>query len=210
MNLVSVVIPTYNRNDILLGRSLRSVLAQTYRFLEINVIADGMEGPELADLTARLDGLDRRIRFYNNPRQEYPDDPLQRWAVLGLNARNRGLDVATGEWIAPLDDDDEWTPDHVEVLLRAARDEAADFAYGISEYHWPDGHQQRAGTWPPGYGALCDGSQVYRNGLGYRYDPLCIERGFPEDGDLWNRMVEGGVKFVFVPRVVLHYWVNPR
>lgn len=209
--LVSVVIPTYNRNDLLLGRALRSVQSQTYRRLEIIVVADGMEGPPLAELQERLEASgDRRIRFFNNPRQAYPDEPTARWAVLGLNARNRGLDVATGDWIAPLDDDDEWTPDHLEVLLAAAQNGKADFAYGISEYHWPDGHPQRAGKWPPGYGALCDGSQVYRNGLGYRYDPRCVERGLPEDGDLWNRMVEGGVRFVFVPRVVLHYWVNPR
>jgi hypothetical protein len=46
--------------------------------------------------------------------------------------------------------------------------------------------------------------------MGYRYDPECISRGLPEDGDLWNRMVAGGVTFAFVPTVVHHYWPNER
>lgn len=206
MSVVSVVISTYNRNDLLFGRSLASVLRQTHRNLEINIVADGMRGDELDRLENGLKGIgDPRIRFFLNPRQQYPEDS---WPVLGLNARNRGLDVATGEWIAPLDDDDEWTDDHVTSLLTLARERRVDFAYGMSQYHWSDGHYQTAGEWPPGYGKLCDGAQVYRNGMGYRYDPECVKRGLPEDGDLWERMVAGGVKFAFLPRIVHHYYPN--
>jgi hypothetical protein len=46
--------------------------------------------------------------------------------------------------------------------------------------------------------------------MGYRYDPACIERGLPEDGDLWDRMVAGGVRFTMVDKVVHHYYPNPR
>lgn len=208
---VSALLSTYNRNDLLIGRSLRSVLDQTHPVSEIHIVADGMENPEWADLHARILKLDdRRIRLHRVPRQKYPEDPGQRWCVLGLNARNFALDNAQGQWVAPLDDDDEWSPDHVEILLAAVNQAEADFAYGISWYHWPDGHFQQAGTWPPGFGAFCDGAQLYRNGMGYRYDPECITRGLPEDGDMWNRMVAGGVKFTFVERLVHHYWVNQR
>lgn len=211
MTLVSVTMSTYNRNDLLFSRSLASVLRQTHRELDIHIVADGMRGAELDDLESRLAELPPRgIKFWNIVRQTYPADPQERWCVLGLNARNHALDHAEGDWIAPLDDDDEWTDDHVEVLLRTARAADADFAYGQSEYHWPDGHYQLAGRWPPGMGSFCDGAQIYRNGMGYRYDPGCIGRGLPEDGDMWERMVKGGVKFTFLPQVVHHYYPNPR
>jgi glycosyltransferase involved in cell wall biosynthesis len=211
MTLVSVTMSTYNRNDLLFSRSLASVLRQTHRELDIHIVADGMRGAELDDLERRLAELPPRgIRLWNIVRQTYPEDPGQRWCVLGLNARNHALDHAEGDWVAPLDDDDEWTDDHVEVLLRTAQAAGVDFAYGQSEYHWPDGHFQLAGRTPPGMGAFCDGAQIYRNGMGYRYDPRCIERGLPEDGDMWERMVKGGVKFTFLPQIVHHYYPNPR
>ena len=208
MTLVSVVIPTYNRNHLLFTRSLPSVLRQTHGNLEVHIVADGMQGDELKELYDRA--TDHRVKVWNIQRQLYPEDPGQKWCVLGLNARNHGLDHAKGSWIAPLDDDDEWTDEHVEVLLKAAMDRGVDFAYGRSLYHWPDGRPQTAGSWPPGMGAFCDGAQLYRNGMGYRYDPECITRGLPEDGDLWNRMVAGGVSFALVDRIVHHYHVNPR
>lgn len=209
--MISVIVPTYNRNDLLFGRSLSSILRQTYRDFEVHVVCDGMRDPELAELGERMLAInDPRVTVWNIPRQTYPDDPGQKWCVLGLNARNHGLDHARGEWVASLDDDDEWTDDHLDVLYQAAQDSGADFVYGISEYHWPDGRGQRAGSWPPGFGAFCDGAYLYRNGMGYRYDPECIGRGLPEDGDLWTRMVIGGVKFALVPKVVHHYYPNPR
>lgn len=209
-DLVSVVIPTYERNELLFGRALPSVLNQTYKKLEIHIVADGMRGESLGELMWRGHNIDPRVRVWNIPRQEYPTDPGQRWMVLGLNARNHGLDQCEGKWIAPLDDDDEWELDHVEVLLKHQEESGAGFVYGQSKYHWPDGRTQYAGTWPPGMGAFCDGAQLYRNGMGFRYDPACIDRGLPEDGDLWTRMVKGGVSFSLLQRVVHHYYPNPR
>lgn len=208
---VSAVISTYNRNDLLFGRSLASVLRQTHQDLDVHVVADGMRGAQLDELESRMSDLgDSRVRLWHIPRQDYPDDPGQKWCVLGLNARNHGLDQAQGEWVAPLDDDDEWTDDHIAVLLREAQDKGVEFAYGQSLYHWPDKHFQMAGSWPPGFGAFCDGAQLYRNGLGYRYDPECVSRELPEDGDMWIRMRDGGVTFSFLRQVVHHYHVNQR
>lgn len=204
---VSVVIPTYHRNDFLVNRALASVLRQTVKPAEIIVVHDGNDPADIDRLRSVLPG---GVTLLSIPRQHYPEDPGQRWCVLGLNARNRGLDYASGDYIAPLDDDDEWTDDHIEVLQRAVELSGADFAYGMSQYHWPDKRFQTAGSWPPGMGAFCDGAQLYRNGMGYRYDPDCISRGLPEDGDLWTRMFEGGVKFTFTARIVHHYYPNPR
>ena len=170
-----------------------------------------LRGEALDELETRIAAFhDKRLHLWWIERQQYPEDPAHRGWVLGMNARNHALDNAQGEWVAPLDDDDEWTPDHIATLLRTAQAAEADFAYGQSEYHWPDGRYQLAGRWPPGFGAFCDGAQVYRNGMGYRYDPKCIERALPEDGDMWERMVKGGVKFTFLPQVVHHYYPSAR
>lgn len=199
--MISVIIPTYNRTRLLVERCLPSVFAQTIQDQEILVVGDGTEQATV-DAMAGLP-----VRFWNLPHQDYPEDPLDRWGLLGLNALNFGLDQAKGEWIAVLADDDEWTPDHHEVLLNAS--EGVDHVYGQSDTYkngQPIG--QLYGKWPPGDGQFCNGANLYRASLGYRYDLDCRSRGLNGDADLWTRMARDGVRFRFVPRVVHHYYRN--
>lgn len=95
---ISVIIPTYNRADVL-SRALDSVLAQTYaKALEVIVVDDGS-----TDGTAEL-----IIGSY--PMVRYIEQ-----ANLGVSAaRNAGLAVASGDWVALLDSDDEWLPEKLE------------------------------------------------------------------------------------------------
>jgi glycosyltransferase involved in cell wall biosynthesis len=97
--LVSVVIPTRNRPEFLL-RAISSVLNQTYRNLEIVVIVDG---PDSATMTAMQDVSGPNVRVIELPQN-----------VGGSEARNTGVRNAKGEWIAFLDDDDEWLPTKIE------------------------------------------------------------------------------------------------
>jgi glycosyltransferase involved in cell wall biosynthesis len=106
MPLVSVVIPTHNRAQILL-RSIHSVLAQTYRQLEIVVVIDGEDPLTTAALA---DIRDDRLRWI-----EITD------SVGGAEARNIGIRSATGNWLALLDDDDEWLPTKIEEQMNEAR-----------------------------------------------------------------------------------------
>lgn len=199
--MISVIVPTYNRTRLLMERCLPSVVAQTVDDWECHVVGDGTEQAtvgEMADLCAR----DPRFRFTNLPHYEYPADPRARWGTVGLAALNLGLDYARGDWIAVLADDDEWTPDHHEVLLRAQAESGADHVYGIAEAS--DG--QRWGAWPPGDGQLANGANLYRASLPYRYDVRAMRlAGRTGDADLWLRMVAGGVRFHFTPRVVHRY-----
>ncbi|MBO6307893.1 MAG: glycosyltransferase family 2 protein [Oribacterium sp.] len=111
--LISVIIPVYNVAPYL-REALDSVVNQTYRHLEILVIDDGStdESSQICD--------------------EYLFDP--RIIVLhqkncGLsNARNNGLDVATGKYIAFLDSDDAWHPSFIEELLSAIERTGSDLA----------------------------------------------------------------------------------
>jgi len=211
MTKISVVIPTYNRADTLMNRALPSVFAQDITAeLEILVVGDGTDF-ETVSLMRDLESRDPRVRFWNRPHQDYPDDPGERWCVLGLEARNWGHDHATGEYIAGLDDDDEWRVHMLSTLWKALKQGGVDVAYGRSIAYNSEGKQiAQYGRVPPMHFAFCDGAWLSKHDLGFRYDKACIDRGLPEDGDRIDRMVAAGLKFAFVNDVVHNYYPNPR
>ncbi len=111
--LVSVIIPTHNRPQ-LLERAVESVLDQTYDNLELLVVDDASD--ERADLEATFD-------FGAIADYEYIYLEENRG---GAGARNVGLDAATGEYIAFLDDDDEWLPEKIERQVDLFEDSSGD------------------------------------------------------------------------------------
>ncbi len=48
-------------------------------------------------------------------------NPNDRWMVAGTKPANKGIELCSGDWIAPLDDDDEFSEDHLDVLLNHAK-----------------------------------------------------------------------------------------
>ena len=103
--LVSAVIPTRNRPE-LVTRAVRSVLSQTIREIECIVVIDG---PDAATVHALSDIRDSRLRLMALAEN-----------VGGCEARNLGARAARGEWVALLDDDDEWLPCRLEKQLAAS------------------------------------------------------------------------------------------
>ncbi len=101
--LVSVVIPTYNRAH-LVRAAVESVLAQTYRPLELIVVDDGS-----TDATGRVLAACGSVRVV---RQTHTGMPGQ--------ARNAGARLARGEYLAFLDSDDLWLPQKLELQVAAA------------------------------------------------------------------------------------------
>jgi len=104
---LSVVIPTYNR-PLLLKRSIKSVLKQVHHerfFLEIIVVDDGSYMP--VDLAAFEGENIRYLRLKQNSGPQV--------------ARNKGIEMAEGDWIVMLDDDDELLPDTLENAIHKIR-----------------------------------------------------------------------------------------
>lgn len=209
--MISVIIPTYNRTNLLMERTLPSVFNQTLQDFEIHVIGDGTEQATV-DAMEELCSKDSRVRFTNLPHYSYPPEKTRaRWAVIGLASLNYGLENALGDWIAVLADDDAWMPNHNELLLNTALETGADHVYGISmgynAYDQPTG--QTWGIWPPGDGHLANGANLYKASLSYRYDLRCWDdRRLTGDADLWIRMISGGVKFHFIPEIVHKYYLS--
>jgi hypothetical protein len=101
--MVSVVVPAYNA-ERWIARTLRSAQTQTYRNLEVIVVDDGS-----TDNTASLVGAaaagDPRIRF------------VQQVNGGHSSARNAGIRLARGPFVAPLDADDLWHPQKIELQM---------------------------------------------------------------------------------------------
>jgi glycosyltransferase involved in cell wall biosynthesis len=103
--IVSAVIPTRNRPGLVV-RAAVSALQQTFAQVEVIVVVDG---PDQATLNALAEIGDARLRVI----------ALEE-SVGGAEARNVGARAAKGEWVALLDDDDEWLPSKIEKQLAMA------------------------------------------------------------------------------------------
>jgi len=105
MPLVSVIIPVYNC-ELYLAEALESVLAQTYRPIEIIVVDDGS-----------TDGSARVVRDFNSTVRYF------RQANSGAGAaRNCGVDLSKGDFLAFLDADDIWSPEKLSLQMAAFGD----------------------------------------------------------------------------------------
>lgn len=105
--LVSCIIPSYKRNDMI-TRAIDSVLAQTYSNIEVLIVDDNENNSEYS---IRLKEI---IDSYNKPNVRLLTQPCH---INGAVARNFGVKHASGEYIAFLDDDDEWLPSKIEKQI---------------------------------------------------------------------------------------------
>ena len=111
---VSIIIPTYRRWDFLF-EAVKSVFNQTYKDWEIIIINDGGESPE-----------GKIIDFLNDPNVHY----IEHQNNMGIaSARNTGISKSSGDFIAYLDDDDIFYPNHLEVLMNEMAKNNWDVAY---------------------------------------------------------------------------------
>ena len=192
---VSVVIPCFNQG-LFLSCAIESVLVQTFDSFEVIVVDDGSTDPATVAL---LDGLD------------YPRTTVIRQENVGLpGARNAGMRIARGQFLVPLDADDELAPTFLAEFLEAiSKHPRAAFVHCWSELF---GDQHAVWVTRP-YNPY---QQLLSNGLvgcvllrrdaweqvgGYAED---LTSG-NEDWDLWLRLLGKGWDQVEVARPLFRY-----
>jgi glycosyltransferase involved in cell wall biosynthesis len=198
--LVSVITPTWGRHALLLGRCLPSVATQTWPSwaLEHVVVSDGPD-PELA---AQLDGR-RRVRFH----QLDTHDPAYHW---GHRAKLAGLELARGELLAYLDDDNAFRPRHLELVAGALLLHGADFAYSRMEVRLPSGGGYLVGRAPPECNHIDTSLLVHRRALLERSTWQNADDGRATvDCELALRWVDAGARWVHVPEITVDYYARP-
>ena len=100
---VSVIIPTYNREN-LVDKAIKSVLKQTYRNYEVIIIDDGS-----------TDNTEKVVKNFHHPQIHYIKHADNRGVSA---ARNTGIRNCCGEYIAFLDSDDEWMPEKLNKQMK--------------------------------------------------------------------------------------------
>jgi glycosyltransferase involved in cell wall biosynthesis len=182
VNSVSVIVPTYNRAD-LLPRAIASALEQTCAPLEVIVVDDGSTD----DTAARCREWGDRIRYL----------PIANVGVAG--ARNAGIAIAQGEWIALLDSDDAWESTKLEVQM-AAHGEVPSAEWSItgcelvdgSGHSWP-GPQSFVATFPMFRDFHYDPEHLFAQYL-HRFEITAAgTRQVCFDGDLFGLLFLGNV-----------------
>ena len=121
--LVSVIIPTYNRSD-LITRAIDSVLIHTLQDFEIIVVDD-----------ASLDDTESVVKNITDNRIKYIKHSINRH---GSAARNTGIKAATGQYIALLDSDDEWLPTHLETKVTYVQNNSCSGVFGSYYIYYSD------------------------------------------------------------------------
>jgi glycosyltransferase involved in cell wall biosynthesis len=127
---VTVIIATYNKAATL-RYAIDSVLWQTFQDFELWVIGDGCTDDSAEAVTSYGDP---RVNWFNLPQNTgYQSEP-----------HNEGLRRAKGRYIAYLNHDDLWLPNHLQVLVDCIEQTDADFTYSILEWILRYGDRRRA------------------------------------------------------------------
>ena len=214
--LVSIPIATYNRGQILTERTIPCLFEQTYQNFEVIVVGDGC--PD--DTPQRMAKVtDPRVRFHLlAERGRYPENPFQRWQVAGCVPGNKGLELVRGKWIAYIDDDDLWSPDHLEVMLARAYETNAELVHALSDVEDKPGQWRIYGEpdFPTGRHPYKGRGQphsavMYRSYLNiFCYDPKSHEIDRCTDYWMWHRMARAGVRTAHLPQLVASQPLRPN
>ena len=198
--LVSIVTPTWDRNNFVF-RAILSVALQEYRPIQHIVVSDG-PNPE----------LERRVRMLRGEKPGYelmvdflPEhDTSAKW---GHYARMRGIELAKGDYVCYLDDDEEYLPHHVNWLAQELTLSGAGFAYSQVLVHEP-GQDWVSGQEPPAYTHVSTSTIMHRREI---LDIATWRPGDPQvthegsiDWDLVKRWLDAGVKWGYVNDVTVH------
>jgi glycosyltransferase involved in cell wall biosynthesis len=201
--LVSVVIPAYNTAKYI-PATLNSVVSQTFRDFEILVVNDG--SPDTPQLELAIQPFGARIRYIKQTNRG------------PSSARNTGIREARGKYIAFLDSDDLWFPEHLANQVSALQKDPSlglTYANGIhveDETPVSTAFDRTPQQEPVTFEALLreDSTVSTSSTLALRRPLLEVglfDEGFRrcEDFDLWLRLAHQGVRISFTRKIQIYH-----
>jgi len=194
--LVSVIVPMYNAAPFI-GEALESIVASTYRPLEVIVVDDGSTDESLSEAKA-FAATHPEVSVFSQPN-------------AGVSAaRNHAIREAKGEWILPVDADDKIDAAYIEHAVLAIADDVR--VIGCRAMFFGD----RQGEWRlPEYSPallarknMIHISSLFRKADWKRAGGFCEEDIYREDWDFWLSIMESGGRYVRLEDFGLYYRVQ--
>ncbi len=199
---VFVYIPSYNRVDYLVERSIPSVLSQTYNNISLLVVDDGSTDQTPEILNSKF-GEKVNVLTINRNQYRYPNKSLYHWFAGPVEAANAALSNCSGDWIARIDDDDEWLPDHLERNIQFALENKYEFVSSKYKTIDKDGKEKIISA---DKNNNIGGTQtwIYHSGFSmFKYNIHCWRKKWNKvnDTDLQDRFYQAGVRIGFLDNV---------
>lgn len=199
MPLISVIVTTYNRKQ-LLKETIQSILNQSLGDFEL-IVVDNFSDYSFFEL---MDSFkDDRIRCVQNKND----------GIIAVN-RNVGIREAKGEYLAFCDDDDLWEPNKLELQMESLESKSADLVYtgtllfndnGLHQIHCYQPVESLAQFF--GYNPVTLSSVIVRNTRDFLFDEN-KDFGGIEDYTLWINLWMKGFKFYMIEKPLVKFRVS--
>jgi hypothetical protein len=200
--LVSVILPTQGRAELLRSRALPALLGQTHGKLEVLVIGDGPD--EAAEKVVQELG-DERVRWTHTSQRFVFPDRHRHWLAASTLTRNEGYRLAAGRWLFDFDDDDSLPAEAIADLLEAARERRAEAVQGVILSHVPDGSTtQIRGVLP--HELPLKGALVHAHLRFFEREHVASALAEPGDWFRGERLLRAGVRIELIDRVTYDYY----
>jgi len=214
--LVSVIMP-YRNNGYVVDKAIQSVVNQQYKNWELIIVDDGSEEWHRQELIKEVESI-----VSDNPKNIFRIKVLHMDHSGQAHARNVAFCHSVGQYIAYLDSDDEWKEDHLITAIKILLSEDAEFVYGNFSYKYIYGLEpgssrdkkkfrhdpETIGKEPQNLKlsnfmntcTVVHESKWFIPAGGFETGVVC-----GEDGVLWRRMSELGIKIAHNPRDTVFY-----